>query len=92
MNEEEDVNLEDLAVTDDCPAELVGLFDASKSAWRKAVIKQFIELHDWKGMVKRRLARIEKYEKIILALLAFVVGVSGKEMVLKAIEYLAGLL
>jgi len=91
MSEKEDATLEDLAVTDDCPAELVGVFDSSKSTWRKAVIKEFISLHDWKGMVKRRLTRIERYEKIIIALIALAVGVSGKETILNVFEYLAGL-
>jgi len=87
MSEEETLD-DELKKLKDCPAELVDLFDASKSAWRKAVIKEFISLHDWKTAVTTRLARIETYEKVIIGLLVVIVGVFAKTILPEVFEYL----
>lgn len=63
---------EDENLPEDCPAELVELFDASKSEWRKAIIKQFIELHEWRNNITRKLTKINRYEKVILAVLSII--------------------
>lgn len=57
---------------EDCPAELIELFDASKGAWRKGVIKQFMESHEWRKETDRKLATIHKYEKAAVALLIII--------------------
>lgn len=57
----------------DCPAELVELFDASKGAWRKGVIKQFMESYEWRKETDRKLATIHRYEKAVVALLLLIV-------------------
>lgn len=61
-----------LGKDEDCPSELIELFDASKSEWRKAIIKQFIELHEWRQDVTRKLTKINRYEKLILAVLTII--------------------
>jgi len=77
---------------DDCPAELVELFDSSKSDWRKGVIKQFMESHEWRQETNRRLKRMERYEKIAVALLSVI----GSTLVIQAIplimQFLQGIL
>jgi len=57
---------------EDCPLELVELFDASKGAWRKGVIKQFMESHEWRQETDRKLAKIHRYEKVAVALLVII--------------------
>jgi len=77
---------------EDCPAELINLFDSSKSEWRKAVIKEFIELHKWRQNMTRKLGRIMTYEKIIIALLTIIGGAVVSQWVIpKILEVLAGL-
>lgn len=70
MNMSEEKEKETLP--EDCPAELVELFDASKSEWRKGIIKQFIEFHEWRQNITRRLKRIGLYEKIIIGILSLI--------------------
>lgn len=88
MSDEKTKNLE---VEEDCPAELINLFDASSSAWRKAVIKQFIELHGWRVLMTHKLGRLERYEKIIITLLIITVGAAFTEVIPSLIEALVGI-
>jgi len=89
MNNENEGKTEDKS-EEDCPAELIQLFDASKSEWRKAIIKQFIELHEWRQAVTRKLSRISLYEKIIIVILSIIGTAIIQDMVVPILlEYLA---
>jgi len=87
MSEDDEI----LEEEDDCPEALVKLFDASKSDWRKAVINEFIWLHDWKLKVTQRLEKIEKYEKIIIAILGVIAGLGAGNLLPEIFKALSGL-
>lgn len=90
MNKKDEKFLKKLK--NDCPAELVELFDASKSDWRKAIIKQFIELHEWRQDITRKLIKINRYEKLILGVLSIIGTAYVSQIIIPhLLEFLAGL-
>lgn len=56
----------------DCPVELLDLLEASQSKWRKAVVKQFIDQHEWRTKVEGKLERI-KWQ--LAAIIGFLVAI-----------------
>lgn len=66
---------------EDCPAELIDLFESSTSSWRKGVIKEFIAISRFRALVSQKLSRMEKEQVAIIALLVGIALYVLKEVI-----------
>lgn len=60
MNKKEEEKFLKLLKEEDCPAELIDLYESTESQWRKGVIKEFIQDHIWKKGVDKELTYLKK--------------------------------